>query len=200
MRTVAAFATLCALVASACSDSDTGTISDGGSTTNTAPTTTTSSAPTTTTTAGTAPTTAAVVPDVSLPDVKIDDAQEAYRRIVAFVDDLSRNPQPDLLERYYDPECSTYPVILNSFTELVDNGWRYAVLEPTEITRLLSVFQDDRDAVLLSSYTIAADEVYDVDGNLVRQDPAQDFEKSISLTNSDEFGWRICEVDEVFSP
>ena len=182
------------LVAASCSSD-----SDSAATTETPPTSTTTTTTTTTTPTTVAPTTStpSQLPDVSLPDVNIDDARDALRLIFGFIDDLSRNPQPELLDLYYDPECSTYPTILSNFTELVENGWRYAGLEATELRQMLPVFQNDDDAQIVATYRIAPDEVYDAEGNLVREDPEQILEKGFYLTRSDELGWRICEVLEV---
>ena len=186
---------LCALIAAGCASAGsetpapTQTTADAGTTSSS---TTTSSTSTTSTTVD--------LPDVSLPDVDIDDAAEAFRSIMGFIDELSRNPQPNLLVGYYDPDCSTYGVVVDSFTTLADNGWRWAVLEPTEITELLPVLQNESDAQLIATYTIAADELYDAEGNLVRVEPEQSFERGITLTRSADTGWRICESLEVIDP
>ncbi|MCP4247459.1 MAG: hypothetical protein GY778_10465, partial [bacterium] len=55
----------------------------------------------------------------------------------------------------------------------------------------------ETDAQLIANYRVAPDEVYDADGNLVREDAEKLVEHGISLTFDDEFGWRICEVREV---
>lgn len=119
---------------------------------------------------------------------------------MAFVDDLNRNPQPDLLVGYYDPECSTYGVVLDNFTRLVDNEWRWAVEEPTEISELLPVIQTDSEAQLIATYTVAADELLDSTGEVVGRERAQTVEQGITLVRSDDHGWRICEVAPVVDP
>lgn len=159
------------------------------------PTTATSAEPTTTTTP-----VPGGVPGVTLPDVDVDDAGEALRSIMAFVDDLSRDPQPDLLVNYYDPGCATYDIVFDNFSRLADNEWQWAVLEPTEITSLLPVIQTDTEAQLIATYTVAADELMDVSGTVVRREPAQTYEQGITLKRSTEYGWRICDSVEVIDP
>jgi hypothetical protein len=185
------------LVAASCSSGDAATTAipttavRATTTSTTAPPTTTTMPATTTTTMGTE------LPEVPLPDVKIEDARDAFRLITTFIDDLSRNPQLELLELYYDPACSAYQAQVDYWTDFVENDWHFAVFESTEIIQLLPVFQREADAQMVATYRIAPDEVLDSAGTLVRTEPEQVYERGIYLTWSDEFGWRICEARDV---
>lgn len=175
------------LVATACSEADSGPTT--GATTRPTSTTTTSSPASSTTTR-----------PIELPNVDVEDPGVALTSIVGLVDELNRNPQPGLLAGYYDPACEAYGAVFENLTRLAEENVRWEVPSPTEITSLIPVTDTGTEARIIVSYTVAADRLVDATGTVVGSQPAQDYELAVTLIRSDEYGWRVCESVAVIDP
>lgn len=116
-----------------------------------------------------------------------------WDEIQRFIDGLSVDPDPALVDVVIDPECACYQFWLDLYTELADNEWRYTG-DPVETTELRVVFEQDNLVGLAVTQEIGASTVVDADGNVIREEPALTQSSSVTLRRDEEGRWRVFDV------
>lgn len=132
------------------------------------------------------------VPSLALPNNFGDDFAAIWDEIQGFIDRMSFQPDPSLVDVIIDPDCNCYQFWVDLFTELDDNDWHYVGEAVTSDVQVLVVTGDE--VGLAVTQQVPASSVVDADGNVVREEEARVVTSSVALRRDEEGRWRIFNV------
>lgn len=129
---------------------------------------------------------------LALPDNFGTDFPYVWDEIQGFIDRMSAQPDPSLVEVIIDPDCNCYQFWVELFTELDENGWYYI---GDAVTSQVTVLIESEDEVGLAvTQQVPASSVVDGDGNVIREEEARVVTSSVALRRDEEGRWRIFNV------
>lgn len=135
---------------------------------------------------------AETIQSLELPDNFGSDFSHVWDEIQDFIDRMSVNPDPSLVDVIIDPECNCYQFWMDLFSELDENGWHYTG-EP--VTSQVTVLVENEEEVGLAvTQQVPASSVVDAGGNVVRDEEARVVTSSVALRRDEEGRWRIFNV------